>query len=66
MTLLLAEVLDLETSHPEGYQELNFSAQLSETNPSGRCKPDKVIDTAISKNTTTPGGLTSFSTKKML
>ena len=42
----LSEILTLETSHPEVYEELkkeNFSVQLSETNPLRRCEPDKVI-----------------------
>lgn len=64
MTLLFAEVLDLETIHPEVYQELNFSAQLSETNPFGRCKPDKVIDTTINKNTKTLEDLLALALKK--
>ena len=41
----------------------NFSVQLSETNPIGRCKPGRVIETTINKDTKTPGGLTGSSTK---
>ena len=41
----------------------NFSVQLSEANPFGRCELDKVIKTTVNKNTKTPGGLTCFSTK---
>ena len=61
-------MLDLETSHPEVCQEFkkgNFPVQLSETNLFGRCESDKVIETAINKNTETPGGLTGFSNKKI-
>ena len=47
LTLLLAELLNLETSYPEVHQELNFLVQLPETNPFGRCKSDKVIDITI-------------------
>ena len=59
-------MLTIETSHPEIYQEFkkgNFSVQLSETNPFGRCKPGRVIETTINKDTKTPGGLTGSSTK---
>ena len=41
----------------------NFSVQLSETNPFGRCEADRVIQTTINKETKTAGGLTGFSTK---
>ena len=59
-------MLTIETSHPEIYQEFkkgNFSVQLSETNPFGRCKPGRVIETTINKDSKTPGGLTGSSTK---
>ena len=66
MTPWLSEMLTLETSHPEVYQEFkkgNFLVQLSERNPFGRCEPDRVTKTTINKDTKTPGGLTGFSTK---
>ena len=66
LTPWLSEMLTLETSHSEVYQEFkkgNFSVQLSETNPFGGCKPDRVIETTINKDTKIPGGLTGFSTK---
>ena len=66
MTPWLSDIINLETSHPDVYHEFkrrNFSVQLSETNPFGRCEPDKVIETAINKDTNTPGGLTDFSSK---
>ena len=66
LTPWLSEMLTLETSHPEVYQQFkkgNFSVQLSETNPFGRCEPDRVIETTAHKGTKTPGGLTGFSTK---
>ena len=66
LTPWLSEMLTLETSHPEIYQKFkkgNFSVQLSETNPFGRCEANKVIETTINKDTKTPGGLTGFSTK---
>ena len=66
LTPWLFEMLTLETSHPEVYREFkkgNFSVQLSETNPFGRCEPDRVIETTVHKDTKTPGGLTGFSTK---
>ena len=69
MTPWLSEMLTLETSHPEIYQEFkkgNFSVQLSETNPFGRCEPDRVIETTINKDFKTPGGLTDFSTKTIV
>ena len=59
----LSEMVTLETSHPEIYQKFkkgNFSIQLSETNPFGRCEADRVIETAINKDTKTPGGLTGL------
>ena len=59
-------MINLETSHPDVYHEFkreNFPVQLSETNPFGRCEPDKVIETTTKKDTKTPGGLTGFSTK---
>ena len=64
--LWLSEMLTLETSHPEVFQEFkkgNFSVQLSETNPFGTCEPDRLIETTTNKDTKTPGGLTGFSTK---
>ena len=66
LTPWLSEILTLETSHPEVYREFkkrNLSVQLSETNPFGRCEPDRVIETTINKDTRTPGGLIGFSTK---
>ena len=66
LTPWLSEILTLETSHPEVYQEFqkgNFSVQLSETNPFGRSEPDRVIETTIDKGTKTLGGLTDLSTK---
>ena len=66
LTPWLSEMLTLETSHPEIYQEFkkgNFSVQLSETNPFGRCEADRVIETTINKDTKMPVGLTGFSTK---
>ena len=56
MTPWLSEMLTLETSHPEIYQEfkkVDFSVQLSETNPLGRCEPDRVTETTINKDTKT-------------
>ena len=35
----------------------------TETNPFGRCEPDRVIKTTINKDTKTPGGRTDFSIK---
>ena len=64
--LWLSEMVTLETSHPEVFQEFkkgNFSVQLSETNPFGTCEPDRLIETTTNKDTKTPGGLTGFSTK---
>ena len=66
LTPWLSEILTLETSHPEVYREFkkrNLSVQLSETNPFGRCEPDRVIETTINQDTRTPGGLIGFSTK---
>ena len=66
LTPWLSDMINLETSHPDVYHEFkrgNFSVQLSETNPFGRCEPDKAIETTINKDTKTPGGLTGFSTK---
>ena len=52
LTPWLSEMLTLETSHPEVYQEFkkgNFSVQLSETNPFGRCEPERVTETLLTK-----------------
>ena len=48
----LSEMVTLETSHPEIYQKFkkgNFSIQLSETNPFGRCEADRVIEKLLTK-----------------
>ena len=66
LTPWLSDIINLETSHPDVYHKFkrgNFSVHLSETNPFGRCEPDKVIETTINKDTKTAGGLTGFSTK---
>ena len=66
LTPWLSEILTLETSHLEVYQEFekgNLSVQLSETNPFGRCEPDRVLERTINKDTKTPGEPTSSSTK---
>ena len=66
---MACEILHLEKSHPEVCQEFkkeNSLVQLRETIPFGICESDKVLETAINKNTATPGRLTGFITKKRL
>ena len=44
LTPWLSDMINLETSHPDVYHEFkrgNFSVQLSETNPFGRCESDR-------------------------
>ena len=46
LTPWFSEMVTLETSHAEFYKEfkkVNFSVQLSETNPFRRCEPERVI-----------------------
>ena len=65
LTSLLAELVNLDQSHPDVYQEFmigNFSAQLSSNNSFGRTELDKMIEVTINKDTKCPGGLKGFST----
>ena len=65
LTPMLAELSNLEVTHPDIYQEFangNFSAQVSSTNSFGRTEMDKLIEVTINKDTKCPGGLKGFST----
>ena len=62
---MLAELSNLEVTHPDIYQEFsngNFSVQVSSTNSFGRTEMDKLIEVTINKDTECPGGLKGFST----
>ena len=55
------EIVNLEQNHKCFYDELmmdNFSVQLSDKNTFGRLEADKIIETAINKDTKTPDGTT--------
>ena len=61
---MLAELSNLEVTHPDIYQEFangNFSVQVSSTNSFGRTEMDKLIEVTINKDTKCPGGLKGFS-----
>ena len=61
LTFHYIEMINLEENHPSIYQEFmkgNFSVQVSDNNPLGKWKADKVIETTINRDTKTPGGTT--------
>ena len=61
LTTHLNELLALESTHPDVYNEFqkgNFSVQISESNTFGRMEADKVIETTINRDTKTSGGTT--------
>ena len=52
LTVMLCEMLSLETNYPEGYQQFvegNFIVRLSGKNTFGRMKPGKVNNILIPK-----------------
>ena len=52
LTVMLYEMLSLETNYPEVYQQFvegNFTVQLSSKNTFGRMEPDKVNNILIPK-----------------
>ena len=63
LTVHYYDLLALETNFPEILEEFqngNFSVQMSPGNLFGRMTADKVIETAINRDTKTPGGTTGM------
>ena len=61
LTFHCIEMINLEENHPTIYNESmkgNFSVQVSDNNPYRKLEADKVIETAINRDTKTPDGTT--------
>ena len=65
LTPFLSEMIAVETSFSKVYTEFingNFVVQLSDFNPFGKVKPDKLIEVKVNRDTKTHGGTIGFST----